>query len=300
MRIITRQMRLFQFRRYRRRVRNAVRILGTIFVIKLRLWKNSRMRLASDTVIAFLVALEEENRNTSGCLAFIVKSKKWRAYRIKIIILQRLWRKKILVIDAQVLLIDNQWKREQEKITNIDVDRMYKENEINVKEDNEVIEAMNRTRNLIKLRPLTKKDHISRAELEKQIIKGNDLLSIGNIVPTEYRHGIIKDVLQNMKQLHIFQLRRYEEEYYQYKRAVMSIQRRRAMLVKFSGNRVANALLLKSFKMCQEKATIKVSLPNIDIVIPNKPCFRVVLSPVSDILEKLSLVARFITDHTHP
>ena len=80
----------------------------------------------------------------------------------------------------------------------------------------------------------------------------------------------------------------------------MSIQRRRAMLVKFSGNRVANALLLKSSKMCQDKATIKVSLPNIDIVIPNKPCFRVVLSPVSDILGRLSLVARFITDHTHP
>ena len=80
----------------------------------------------------------------------------------------------------------------------------------------------------------------------------------------------------------------------------MSIQRRRAMLVKFSGNRVANALLLNSSKMCQDKATIKVSLPNIDIVIPNKPCFRVVLSPVSDILGRLSLVARFITDHTHP
>ena len=70
-----------------------------------------------------------------------------------------------------------------------------------------------------------------------------------------------------MKQLHMFQLRCYEEEYYQYKRAVMSIQRRRAMLVKFSGNRVANALLLKSSKMCQDKATIKVSLPNIDIVL---------------------------------
>ena len=79
--------------------------------------------------------------------------------------------KKILVKDAQVLLIDNQWKREQQKINNIDVDRMYKENEIKVKEDNEVIEVMNRTRKLIKLRPLTKKDHISRAELEICITK---------------------------------------------------------------------------------------------------------------------------------
>ena len=79
--------------------------------------------------------------------------------------------KKILVKDAQVLLIDNQWKREQQKITNIDVDRMYKKNEIKVKVDNEVIEAMDRSRKLIKLRHLTKKDHISRAELEICITK---------------------------------------------------------------------------------------------------------------------------------
>ncbi len=49
-RIITRQMRLLKFQLYRKRVRGAIRVLSSVFLVKVRLWKNSRRRIASDRV----------------------------------------------------------------------------------------------------------------------------------------------------------------------------------------------------------------------------------------------------------
>ena len=86
--LITRHMRLHKFKRQRQRIRSAIYVLGTCFVAKIRLWKKSRRRLDSERLVAFLTKMKEENIYSGGSLALIVKGKKWRAYRIKIILLQ--------------------------------------------------------------------------------------------------------------------------------------------------------------------------------------------------------------------
>jgi hypothetical protein len=235
-RTIARQMRILKFRLYRKRVRGAIRVLANVFLIKVRLWRNSRRRLASDRVKAFLLALEKCEGETGGCLALIVKGKKWRAYRMKIIILQRLWRQRLKIISAQVLLIDRQWQQEQNQRTELEVERIYKEAETKVAAENEHIENINRTRKLIKLRPLPRKKCDNCNQIRAKILQGVDLLSIGNIVPIEIRYGIIRDMLKHMRIMHLNQLKTYNKALKIFKEEVRDRQRRRALLVRFSGN----------------------------------------------------------------
>ncbi len=74
-RMITRQMRVYRFRRYRKRVQVAMLVITRAFLVKIRLWRKSRRRVAHDRIRAFLLALEEEARTSGGCLALIVKGK---------------------------------------------------------------------------------------------------------------------------------------------------------------------------------------------------------------------------------
>lgn len=239
-RIITRQMKMYHVRSYRKRVRGAIRVLSSIFLIKVRLWKNSRRRVASDRIRAFLIAVERDNLDSGGCLALIVKGKKWRAYRLKIIILQRLWRQRIDILSAQIALIDEQWKKAQTQQTECEVERIHAKLQTKVIADNEHLDTINRTRKLLKLRPLPLKKCDTRDEIREKMLKGFDVLSSGHIVPTEIRHGIIRDLLQHLRRLHLKQRQLYEKACQIYQQETKDRQRRRALLMGFSSNGIAN------------------------------------------------------------
>ena len=252
-RIITRQMKMYHVRLYRKRVRGAIRVLSSIFLIKVRLWKNSRRRVASDRIRAFLIAVERDNLDSGGCLALIVKGKKWRAYRLKIIILQRLWRQRIDILSAQITLIDEQWKKEQAHRTECEVERIHTKLQTKLIADNEHLDTINRTRKLLKLRPLPLKKCDTKDEIREKMLKGFDLLSLGHIVPTEIRHGIIRDLLQHLRRMHLKQYRLYEKACQIYEQETKDRQRRRALLMGFSSNGVANTWVWGRISSSQSK-----------------------------------------------
>ena len=99
-RIITRAIRTYNFERYRRRIKGAITTISMILVMKIKLWKRSRRTAAARKVCSFLLALNHENNRSGGCLELIVKAKKWRLHRQKIILLQRIIRRKIGIINA--------------------------------------------------------------------------------------------------------------------------------------------------------------------------------------------------------
>lgn len=269
--LITRQMRIYKFKRYRKRIKGAIFVLGSVFVMKVKLWKLNRRASASNKVRAFLVSLDEANRKTNGCLAkVIVKGKKWRAYRQKIVVLQRLWRAKMRTFSAQALLIDLQWKAEQSRRTENYIDLLYKSSTNNTTIENEKIEAINRTRKLIKLRPLPRLHYDSRELISDQVLKGKDLLSVGNIVPAEIRLGIIQDMLRCLRFAHMQENKRYIEHLELYNQDILRIQRQRAIIVSFSGSQVANAWVNAQHNERQLAKSV-VSKE------PKKPRFRTIL-----------------------
>jgi len=271
-RIITRQMRILKFRRYRKRVNGAIFMIGTIFVMKVRLWKNIRRRVASDKVRAFLLSLEDENRRSGGCLALIVKGKKWRAYRMKIIILQRLWRDRMRIISAQVLVIDMQWQREQYKRTEEYIESLFKEGELSAIAENEEIDNTNRTRKIIKLKPVPRRTCDDRHVIKKRLVRGDDLLSIGHIVPTEIRLSIAIDMLRYLRRHYLNRIEQYVEDSEQYHRDCKEVQKRRAVLISFSGNQIANAWANIQHTE-RELGTLGAGCE------PVKPFFHIVLRP---------------------
>lgn len=273
-RIITRQLRMLKFRLYRKRVRGAIQVLASIFLVKVRLWKTSRRTVASDRVIAFLVALERDNADSGGCLALIVKGKKWRAYRLKIIILQRLWRRRLQIISSQILLIDQQWQLEQKRRTENEVDRIYIEAETRVVAENEHIETINRTRKLLQLRPLPKKKCNARDTIRDAVLKGIDFLSSGHIVPIEIRHGIIRNMLTHLRCMHLLQLELYDKACKRYEQEAMDRQRRRALFVGFSGNGVANTWV---WGRNSSRSNITEWESNHDTLPPMKPMISMIL-----------------------
>ena len=283
-RVITRQMRVFRFRQYRKRVKGAMQIIGIVLLVKVRLWKESRRRVGCDNIRAFLLALERENRSSGGCLALIVKGKKWRAYRQKIIILQRLWRQRLAVTEAQATLIDYQWRNAQDLQTTLEAENIFKEEESVCIAESDRLEAINRTRKLIKLRPLPIKQCRTMSEIKQELIKGKDILSIGNIVPSEIRNSLIRDTLRYLRQMHIQDLKAFEIALKEYQIHLLSMQRRRALLVNFSGNKVANAWVSngQESNRCMKSGDHQMQKC---FNIPSKPFFRAILCRLA--LEKL-------------
>ena len=240
-RVITRQLRTFKFKKYRKRITGALFILSTVFVMKIRLWKHRKRRCTSDIIRAFLVSLDTENRRTGGCLALIVKGKTWRVYRQKIIFLQRLWRARLQYISAQAMLVDLQWRREQDKLIESHVDALYNSSIEKATEENEEIESINRTRKLIKLRPLPRKQYVNRSEIKRSVMKGDDLLSINHICPMEIRIAIIKSMIRYLRLNRLTQIKQYKRCLDDYNKEMQNIQQRRAILVRFSGSEIANS-----------------------------------------------------------
>ena len=270
-RIITRQLRIYKFKCYRKRVRAAIFVLGSIFVLKVKLWKRSRRRIASDKLRAFLVALDDENKRTNGCLAkVIIKGKKWRAYRLKIIVLQRLWRDHMTTLSAQVQLIDLQWQREQSRRTETYVTNKHKESMQIVTMENEKIDNVNRTRRLIKLKPLPRHMHYSFNSTKGVVLKGTDILSINHIVPAEIRVGIIRDVLRRLRRYHLARTEEFSKAVDEYKKEMLHIQRQRAILISFSGSQIANTWVTAQHN--ERRLAESVSRKE-----PQKPRFRLIL-----------------------
>lgn len=271
--IIQRQMRWYRFRQYRKRLRRAFSVISLLFLAKVKLWKKSRRRLASDRIRDFLVALEQENHKSGGSLALIVKGKKWRAYRFNIIFLQRVWRKRLSIMTAQMLLIDRQWQREQNKQTNLLVDDIYRKREAEVLCENEQIEGLNRTRKLIKLKSLPKIKSESRESIQAKLMDGHDILSLNNIVPDEIRHGIIKDCIKLMKYLFAQDLKQYEIESKRFLELERQDERRDCHLMMFSGS----SFTTKSFIRAECSSSNEQVDANIRR-LPTKPRFRILLS----------------------
>ena len=294
-RVITRQMRLFRFRQYRKRIKGAMHMIGIVLLVKVRLWKQSRRRVGSDNVRAFLLELEKENQSSGGCLALIVKGKKWRAYRQKIIILQRLWRRRLSITEAQALLIDYQWKRAQDLKTKYEAEAIFKKEESVCLEENERIEAINRTRKLIKLRPLPMKKCRTLQEIKEEMTKGVDILSRGNIVPHEIRNALIRDTLRRLRQMYMKDVKSYDIAFKKYQEYLTSLQRRRALLVSFSGNKVANAWVWDTQKSNGfVKAGDDVQNES-RVCMPSKPFFRAVLCPQA-VQKLMDIGAKHVND----
>ena len=60
----------------------------------------------------------------------------------------------------------------------------------------------NRSRKLIKLRPLPKMRSIQKQKIRSSLMEGKDLLPIGNIVSDEMKYNIIKNRLRHEKIAH--------------------------------------------------------------------------------------------------
>ena len=193
------------------------------------------------------------------------------------------------VINAQTTLIDRQWCFEQDKLTEIEVERLHREGEITTAQENEESEAINRTRRLIKLRPLPRKKVESKAVILKRLNKGGDILSVGNIVPIEIRCSIIKVTLRHMKQLHAAKMEQYLQYKEKYNREVGGRQRRRALLAGFSGNGIAGRLvgeLDEGEEVANEVAKVQPSEREIflgnmpsptPLYVPQRPMFTAIL-----------------------
>ncbi len=196
---------------------------------------------------------------------------------MKIIILQRLWRQQLRIISAQVLLIDRQWQQEQDRRTEIEVEKIYAEEEAKVIAENERIENINRTRKLIKLKPLPRKRRDNRDEIRVRLKEGKDLLSLHNIVPTEIRHELIRDMLKHLRCLHLNQLKSFDKAVQKYEDEMKDRQRRRAILVGFSGNGAVNSWVWGKSRSRPDM----IELDHNNILPPSKPLFHIVLGEVA-------------------
>lgn len=272
--IITRAIRTYNFKRYRRRIKGAITTISMVLVMKIKLWKRSRRTAAARKVCSFLLALNHENNRSGGCLELIVKAKKWRLHRQKIILLQRIIRQKIRIINAQVALVDRQWIQEQKDRTQKYIDKEYEESLQCTKTENMKIEAMNRTRRLVKLTSLPKISTPTREDIEKKVMEGSDILSINHIVPSEIRRGFIKSFLRHLRQNHQRMLELYKDQVEKYEFELREIQAQRAVLVSFSGSKIANKWVQNELSERKLKA-LGVSSK------PIRPVLSVLLGPIA-------------------
>lgn len=286
-RIITRAIRTYNFERYRRRIKGAITTISMILVMKIKLWRRSRRTAAARKVVSFLLALNNENTRSGGCLELIVKAKKWRLYRQKIILLQRIFRQRFRTINAQVALIDRQWIQEQHDRTQKYIDKEYEQSLQCTKTENMKIEAMNRTRRLVKLTSLPKISTPTREDIEKKVMEGSDILSINHIVPSEIRRGFIKSFLRYLRHNHQKMLELYKEQVRNYELELREIQAQRAVLVSFSGSKIANTWVQNELSERKLKA-LGVSSK------PIRPVLSVLLGPIA--LNKLISTGEIYVD----
>ncbi len=203
---------------------------------------------------------------------------KWRAYRIKIINLQRLWRGRLSITAAQSLLIDLQWQREQESRTHRLVERLFEEGAEKATIENERIDNINRTRKLIKLKSLPKIRNDTRHEIRERLMKGTDLLSADHICPTIFRAEIIGEFLRYLRRFHLDRVKQYNQAKMRYGKIIKEAQLRRAVLIRFSGNQSSGRSVFDT-----EQEPVR---PYVRVIL-RKRCLDILLSIGADYVESV-------------
>ena len=270
--LITRKLRHYCFRCHRKRVRGAIRILGGVFVMKVRLWRDRRRNRAADVLREFLFALKD----TGVFLGILTRGKRWRAYKDKVITVQQLWRTKQMILNAQVSLIDRQWQKEQEKRMNIEVEHIYNTEKEKTITDNKVIDSVNKARRAMKQKALPRKKISRKASIRRNLLNEGDLdiLNIGQITPVEFRVGMIRETLQCLKKIFLKDMEKYRHDVESYDEEVKRRQRTGAFVRKSSSNK--QVILTNSEEECKEPLTFLRSDEPISTVltIPIKPRFH--------------------------
>lgn len=111
-RLITANIRLYVYRKRRKRIKWATSILCLHFVSKLRRWSFKRKQESCEIILDFLLSVKCIN-TFHGCMNLLIRGKEWNMYKRRIVIIQRHWRLKKLSISSQVRLLDQQVRSNQ-------------------------------------------------------------------------------------------------------------------------------------------------------------------------------------------
>jgi len=250
--LITRKLRYYCFKCYRKRVRGAIRILGAVFVLKIRIWRDRRRNRAADVLQDFLHGL----KGTGAFLGILTRGKRWRSYKQKVIIVQRLWRTKLKMIDAQLMLIDLQWQKEQEKRLINEVDKIYNYDKENAMAENEIIDASNRGRKAMNIRLLPRKKISRKQSIIRGLLDENDfdILKVRCTTTHEIRSEMIRETLKYLKQLYMKEMDVYKRDMCQYTHDMKRRQRAGAFIDKAS--------ISKQKRTVESQQTVRSSINN--------------------------------------
>ena len=213
--IILRVMRLNQIRRHRERVLRYISMISPLLVLRLGRWRLIRKRNSCKIILAFLNVLRHENSITNGCLSMISKGKKWIAYKHKIVVLQRFWRKTKLLLEAQDAFLDRLWQKENQRLISLEVDNEFRRSEERVAKRNREINTINgtRQRNMRRLLNLERPDTREKIRERLLLSRERDILTpqrgdgIANI---HIRLNVIREFIRNFKRIYVAELMEFE------------------------------------------------------------------------------------------
>lgn len=211
-RIITRNIRKYANRRYRKRVFYAFRAIGSVAVTKVRQSRIRRRQRADKIMKRFLRRVVEQKQRTGMSLADVLKYKRFKRSRQCVIVIQRYWRTRIKSLRCQEEVVDIQWQKEQEIRTELEVTRIHKEQRRNTEAESVKLESINRMRRLMKLQPLPPKKVESPLQILRRLLEGTDLLDYGHIVPRDIRIRLIKEFLASLRRNLRREMRMYRDE----------------------------------------------------------------------------------------
>ena len=278
--IIIKVMRRHYVVSYRRRILKALNTVSCMLLRKIVQWKRQRRRHACSVIVAFLNALEYENSITHGCLSMMAKGKKWISYKHKVVKLQRIWRREILHINAQVQLLDKEWQREQERTLTIEVDKLHKMGELGIETETKMIQAANRTRKAMNMKLLPTRKPESRDRIRKRLIEemGSDILTTSGIAVVEIRVGILREALRRTKRMYAIDLEKYlvhQKELKSRRQAVSAA----SMTIGFAFRHVSTAAATGDNARCTSHQ--ETTAPNQPLAISNNrtPKFSMIFGP---------------------
>ncbi|KAL7464380.1 hypothetical protein ACHAXS_004796 [Conticribra weissflogii] len=211
-RIVTRNMRRYANRCYRKRVFFAFRAIGSVVVAKVRQSRIRRRQRAEKTMKRFLRRVVEQKQRSGMSLADVLKYKRFKRSRQCVVVIQRYWRTRLRCLRCQEEVVDIQWRKEQEIRTESDVNRIHKEQRRNAEAENVKLESINRMRRLMKLHPLPPKKAESPMQILRLLLEGTDLLDYGHIVPRDIRLRLIKEYLAYLRRNLRREMRNYRGE----------------------------------------------------------------------------------------
>mmetsp|Transcript_5389 Transcript_5389/g.11522 ORF Transcript_5389/g.11522 Transcript_5389/m.11522 type:complete len:510 (-) Transcript_5389:62-1591(-) len=211
-RIITRNMRKYANRRYRKRVFYAIRAIGSVAVAKVRQSRIRRRQRADKIMRRFLRRVVEQKQRTGMSLADVLKYKRFKRSRQCVIVIQRYWRTRLRSLRCQEEVVDIQWQKEQDIRTDLKVTRIHKEQRRNAEAESVKLESINRMRRLMKLQLLPPKKVESPLQILRRLLEGTDLLDYGHIVPRDIRILLIKEFLASLRRNLRREMRIYRKE----------------------------------------------------------------------------------------